>query len=155
MLQSIINYLEINPLLGTAGQPEPDQFRAIQEAGYQVVINLLPTTSPDAIRGEAELVASLGMQYIHIPVVWQSPEPSDLNQFFEAMAAIHARKAFVHCAMNMRVSAFVFLYRVLIEGVPADTARAAMLEIWQPNDTWQAFIDAMLASADRPGTTTR
>lgn len=144
MLQSIINYLEINPFLGTSGQPEPDQFRLIQEAGYQVVINLLPTTSPDAITGEEELVASLGMQYVHIPVAWQSPQPSDLQQFFQAMAETHGKKVFVHCAMNMRVSAFVFLFRVLTENTPVETAMEEMAKIWEPDATWQKFIDDRL-----------
>ena len=45
----------------------------------------------------------------------------------------------------MRVSAFVYLYRVLRQGVDESTARNDLHRIWQPNPTWQAFIDTALA----------
>jgi len=144
MLTGIINYLEIDPRLGTSGQPDPEQFPAIKEAGYELVINLLPETSPDAIPGEPELVADLGMDYLPIPVIWQQPTSADLAQFFEALRANRDRKVFVHCAMNMRVSAFVFLYRVLVEGLPVEEAEPPMRSIWDPNPTWQEFIEGEL-----------
>jgi hypothetical protein len=37
------------------------------------------------------------------------------------------------------------LYRVLRQGVPSETADAMMRQIWEPNPTWQAFIDERLA----------
>jgi hypothetical protein len=45
----------------------------------------------------------------------------------------------------MRVSAFMFLYRVLRQDVPLEEARATMNQLWEPNATWQKFIDAALA----------
>jgi hypothetical protein len=54
------------------------------------------------------------------------------------------RKVLVHCALNMRVSCFVFLYRVLRLGVEPEVAWADVLAIWQPNEVWQRFVDAML-----------
>jgi protein tyrosine phosphatase (PTP) superfamily phosphohydrolase (DUF442 family) len=144
MLADIINYLEIDPRLGTAGQPDPDEFGDIQAAGYELVINLLPASSPDAIPEEPALVAGLGMEYLSIPVIWQQPTHENLSKFFADLHANRGRKVFVHCAMNMRVSAFVFLYRALVEGVPVATARETMQKIWEPNPVWQAFIEAEL-----------
>ncbi|RPJ49750.1 MAG: phosphatase [Chloroflexi bacterium] len=142
MLQDITNYLEISPLLGTAGQPAREQFTAIKEAGYDVVINLLP--SPNTLPDEQALVTGLGLDYINIPVIWQQPTPANLDDFFQAMRANQGRKVFVHCAMNMRVSAFVYLYRVLVQGEPAETAKRSLKEIWEPDSTWQAFIDSRM-----------
>ena len=144
MIHEIINFLQINPNLGTAGQPRRDQFTEIKAAGYEVVINLSLITSTDAILDEQALVTELGMDYIHIPVVWEEPSARDLERFFEAMTQNQARKLFVHCALNMRVSAFIFLYRVLHLGVPVEIARQAMLQIWEPNHTWQTFIEDRL-----------
>lgn len=143
-LEDIINYVDISPNLGTAGQPTRDQFAAIQQAGFEVVINLLPSSSPKAIADEEALVNSLGIDYITIPVVWTEPTAADLDRFFEAMQQNQGRKVFVHCAMNMRVSAFVFLYRVLVEGAAVEDAKWAMLELWEPDPVWQAFIDQSL-----------
>jgi len=144
MIHEIINFLQINPNLGTAGQPRRDQFTEIKEAGYEVVINLALNSSTDAILDEHALVTGLGMGYIHIPVIWEEPTARDLERFFEAMIQNQTRKVFVHCAMNMRVSAFIFLYRVLHLGVPVEIARQAMLPIWKPNHTWQTFIEGRL-----------
>jgi protein tyrosine phosphatase (PTP) superfamily phosphohydrolase (DUF442 family) len=144
MIHGIINFLQISPNLGTAGQPRRDQFAEIKAAGYEVVINLALSTSTDALLNEQDLVTGLGMDYIHIPVVWEEPTARDLERFLEVMTQNQARKVFVHCALNMRVSVFIFLYRVLHLGVPVEIARQAMLQIWVPNHTWQTFIEDRL-----------
>ena len=144
-LGSIFNYLTISEQLASAGQPDLQHFNAIQSAGYQVVINLAMPDSDHAIPEEASLVEGLGMEYIYIPVVWTSPQPENLADFFTALDARQENKVFVHCAMNFRASAFVFLYRVLRQAVPLQIARQSMLEIWEPNETWQAFIEQSLA----------
>jgi protein tyrosine phosphatase (PTP) superfamily phosphohydrolase (DUF442 family) len=142
-LSTITNYLPISDTLGTAGQPTAYQFAAIRAAGYEVVINLALSTSTNALLNEGDLVAAQGMAYVHIPVVWESPTATDLERFFAAMAQHRGRKVFVHCALNMRVSCFVFLYRVLRLGVPAETAWLDVLAIWEPDEVWQRFVDEM------------
>jgi protein tyrosine phosphatase (PTP) superfamily phosphohydrolase (DUF442 family) len=144
-LESIYHYLAISERVGTSGQPTAEQFASIAAAGYQVIMNLR-TPDPDGLAGEAELVAALGMEYVYIPVVWKSPKPEDLAEFFEAMDACRDKKVWVHCAANARVSCFILLYRVIREGVPLDLARETMLRIWQPNTTWRRFVDRSLAS---------
>jgi len=143
-VEEILNFCQISDTLGTSGQPAAGQFPAIREAGYEVVINLALTTSSNAVPGEAEIVTALGMEHVHIPVIWESPTPADLDRFFEAMDRTQGRRVFVHCAMNMRVSAFVLLYRVIRQGLPPETAREAMLTIWEPNPTWARFIEEAL-----------
>ena len=143
-MQEILNYQPISDALGTAGQPTADQFAEIKAAGYDVVINLAMTDSTSALPNEAELVGAHGMDYVHIPVVWDSPTAEDLERFFTVLDNNRERRTFVHCALNMRVSCFVFLYRVLHLGIPVETARKDMLAIWQPNEVWQHFINDIL-----------
>jgi protein tyrosine phosphatase (PTP) superfamily phosphohydrolase (DUF442 family) len=143
-VKTILNFLEISDTLGTAGQPAAGQFAAIREAGYEVVINLAMPASSNAVADEAERVRALGMEYVPIPVVWESPQPEDLDAFFKAMDRHAGQRVFVHCAMNMRVSAFVLLYRVIRQGVPLEVAREAMRKIWEPNETWARFIGEAL-----------
>ncbi|NLF12058.1 MAG: phosphatase [Anaerolineaceae bacterium] len=144
-LNQICNYLPIGPDLGTAGQPGPGQFAALRAAGYDLVVNLAMPTSTGALPDEPGLVAAQGMEYVAIPVVWEAPTLADLERFFDVMERARGRKVFVHCALNMRVSAFVFLYRVLRLGVPPDIARETMHRIWQPDGVWAAFVDDALA----------
>jgi len=143
-LNHILNFVQIAPGLGTAGQPLREQFADIAAAGYEVVINLAMPTSDHAIPDEAAVVGGLGMAYIHIPVVWEAPQREDFEQFCEAMQRLVGRKVFVHCALNMRVSAFVFLYRVLRQGADPEVVQWDMLQIWEPEGVWAEFIAARL-----------
>lgn len=144
-LSDIYNFLEISDNLGTAGQPTAEQLTAVKDAGYDVVINLATGATPRDLANEPELVAAQGQEYIHIPVIWEEPTADNLEQFFAAMDAHQDQKCFVHCIANMRVSAFVFLYRVLRQGMPLEDAKATMNLLWEPNPVWQKFLDDALA----------
>jgi hypothetical protein len=62
------------------------------------------------------------------------------------MKAYQDQPVYVHCAMNMRVSVFVYLYRYLILGVPDSEAYQSVMTIWQPNEIWQNFIKTTIAA---------
>ena len=140
-----LNFMRISPRLACCGQPAREQWDWVAAQGYQTVINLLPSSSPTALPDENDLAAARGIEYIHIPVVWTAPAAADLARFFDAMEARRQKMVLVHCALNYRASAFVYLWRVLRCGEPADQAKWDMLSVWEPDETWQAFIDAALA----------
>lgn len=144
-LLEILNFLQISDKLATAGQPTVKQFQAIADAGYETVINLALPTSDGAIANEAQLVQALGMEYITIPVSWEIPTEVDLDKFMQAMKQRQRQKIFVHCAKNMRVAVFVYLYRRLHLKCDPENAIADLHKIWQPNETWQKFIDTKLS----------
>lgn len=144
MLTDIYNFRAIGNRLGTAGQPAVDQFPGIREAGFAAVINLALPTSDNAVANEGSIVTGLGMSYVHIPVDFRAPGEKDFRAFSRVMDAFADRPVFVHCAANMRVSAFVFLYRVLREGVPAAEAERDLHAIWEPDEVWSRFIREQL-----------
>ncbi|MBW4521305.1 MAG: protein tyrosine phosphatase family protein [Scytolyngbya sp. HA4215-MV1] len=146
-LEAIYQFLKISDGLATAGQPTAEQFALIQATGYQVVVNLALLDSPRALQEEETIVQSLGMQYIHIPVVWENPTISEVQQFFQVMQENADRPVFVHCAANMRVSAFVYLYRRVCLRIDEVTAKNTLQQIWTPNDRWQALITQVLQQA--------
>ena len=139
-IEEIYNFLKLSDLVATAGQPTEAQFSAIKESGYQVVVNLALPESPKALPHEQSLVESQGMQYVNIPVVWDNPTLEDIARFFTVMETNADRPVFVHCAANMRVSAFMYLYRLIHEHVSDEQAKTDLNQIWIPNDTWQEFI---------------
>jgi protein tyrosine phosphatase (PTP) superfamily phosphohydrolase (DUF442 family) len=130
----------ISPSLGTSGMPREEHIAAIRAAGFEVVINLALTTSEGAIPHEGPLVTGEGMAYFQIPVQFQAPTAADFDLFCGLMRACEGRRTFVHCAANKRVSAFVYLYRLLHQGVPEEQARKDMHVIWQPDEVWSQFI---------------
>ena len=136
--------------LWSSGQLSERDIRSLPALGIDVVVNLALPTASNALPGEAELVTGQGMAYAHIPVIWDDPRPEQFTQFVGVLNAFAGRKAWVHCAKNMRVSAFIFLYRklVLVEG--EEQATFPMRVVWHPNETWQAFIDQVCAEHSKP-----
>ena len=145
-LTGILHFREISARLGTAGQPSAAQFGMIREAGYDVVINLALPTSDNALAHEGSLVTGLGMAYVHIPVNFTRPTVQDFDAFTGVLDAFHDRRIFVHCALNMRVSAFVFLYRVLREEATRGEAWHDLKAIWEPDEVWARFIEELLSA---------
>mgnify|MGYP001359723563 CR=1 FL=1 len=139
-LQDIQGFLQIAPDLSTAGQPTVEQFPLLQADGVDLIINLAAPGSPDYIPAEETQAQSLGMRYLAIPVDWNHPSQADLEAFFTAMDANRGRRIFVHCARNMRVSCFVYLYRLLVLVEDEARCKADLERIWQPNDIWTRFM---------------
>lgn len=140
-LEEIYNYLQISDAIATSGQPTVEQFGAIKQADYQVVVNLALVDSPNALPNEKEIIEAHEMEYIHIPVVWDNPTLENLHSFFEVMKANQDKKIFVHCAANMRVSAFVYLYRRICLGASEEEAKLDLNKLWAPNEVWQGLIN--------------
>jgi protein tyrosine phosphatase (PTP) superfamily phosphohydrolase (DUF442 family) len=134
------NYLQISPGLSSSGQPHKEEFRLIAEHGFQVVINLSMPDSKTALADEGYLVSSMGMNYVHIPVPFDAPDLSHLSAFSRAMDAFSGEKVWVHCALNYRASAFLYLYNRITKKKSKEEAEKCLFPDWTPNDTWAAFI---------------
>ena len=141
-IENIFNYLLIDDKIATGGQPTEQQLAAIADKGYQVVINLALDTSTNALADEKAIVEANRMQYIHIPVDFDRPTQEDFALFSQAMQT-YRENIFVHCAANLRVSAFMYLYRTLYQNVGEAEAKQDLYKLWQPNPTWQNLIDTI------------
>ena len=135
-LTEITNYIKISHRIASSGQPEHDQFIDIANAGYQSIINLAMSDSENSITKEPQIVESLNMSYSHIPVPFDKPEIAHLKEFFNVMAKLTDQKIWIHCVVNYRVSAFLYLYQKLDNKLPHDVAKKAILTSWQPNPIW-------------------
>jgi len=139
-LSNIYNFLRLSDKLATAGQPLEEELEYVSKAGYEVVINLALSEADYSLPDEQGTVTRLGMEYIHLPVIWQNPTADDLDRFFDAMDKYKNKKLFVHCAANKRVSSFIALYRVIKEGWEYSDAVNDMYTIWRPDNIWSDFI---------------
>lgn len=151
-LESIRNYTGVSDNLASAGQIAYEQIPLLVEAEYDVVVNLA-IADADRNGEEGFRVAEAGLTYVHIPVDWQEPSLDDLDLFFDVMEANADRKVFVHCFANMRASAFVYLYRTIVQGVPEDVAGETMSQVWDPSETeqWADLIARARARAAAGG----
>jgi protein tyrosine phosphatase (PTP) superfamily phosphohydrolase (DUF442 family) len=147
-MKDIYHYQVLDENLSSSGMPTADQMKEVAEAGVQLVINLAPHEAPNAIPDEGELVNSLGMEYINIPVTWRAPESEALTRFMKEMDAHAGKKILVHCEANYRASAFVMMYRVLRLGWNKADAIPVMEKMWNPEDfpVWEKFIQDQLTN---------
>ena len=144
-LHGIPNYRVVHAQLATGGQPSEAQLAEAARMGFEVVINLALHDQPRySLPDEPGLVQTLGMAYIWIPVPFDAPTESHLLDFFAAMRRHQDKKILLHCAANMRVSAFYGLYLAIEQHQPLDQAFELMQDIWEPDDIWNAFIESML-----------
>ncbi len=144
ILEKIDNFLQISDKIATSGQPTAEQFIAIQQSGYRLIVNLALATSNNALLDEKQIVESQGMEYVHIPVLWENPTIEDVTEFFSIMEANPDNKVFVHCAANKRVSAFIYLYRRLYTAINEQEAKQDLHKIWVPNEIWNKFIQEVI-----------
>jgi protein tyrosine phosphatase (PTP) superfamily phosphohydrolase (DUF442 family) len=144
-LLDIRNFRLAGPTVATSGQPQEHHFPLMAAAGYKAVINLALHTDPRySLPDEAATVAAAGMEYVHIPVQFGSPTAQDFAAFAAAMDRLQDEKVWVHCAANMRVTAFLGLYRAIRQNWSEDAAFEVMRSVWQPDAVWSEFISAQM-----------
>ncbi len=144
-LNEITNFRQYSPSFASSGQPTRDQFQAIADNGFERVVYIAFTNNQNALSDADQLVKSLGMEYMHVPVSFDNPLPDDFYAFADSMQRNTGKKTLLHCQVNARATAFSFLYRVIHENVPVAEAKADMNTVWQPNAVWRDFIFEVLA----------
>ena len=140
-LEGIYNYVPISGSISTSGQPSPSEFQLIKTAGFDAIVNLAPHNAENSLEDEAGVVAALGLEYIHIPVDFKNPTDSDFSRFVSTMADKEGCEVWVHCAANMRVSAFIYRYRREVLGVDKEIAQQDLQKIWEPFGVWKIFVN--------------
>ena len=141
-VENIYNYYKVPGLYETSGQPTSSQLKLLIKKGYEVIINL----AQDSIVGkvafnEEGILESSGIIYIHIPVDFDNPKESDFENFVSIIKKYKNKKLFVHCAANMRVSAFTYRYRRDILNLKHDEIIKDLEKIWKPNKVWKSFLN--------------
>ena len=143
-LSEIKNYREYSPTFASAGQPTVEQFELLNEQGFERVVYIAFSNSKGAVANEDQVVKELGMVYVQVPVIWDTPLKSDFYAFAGAMKHEPEKKTLLHCQANYRATAFAFLYRVLYRDVPIVEAKADMNSIWKPDGVWRNLIFEVL-----------
>ncbi len=139
-LPEVLNWRRLNDRITLSGQPTEAQLAEIRNLGVTHIVNLGPHHNKGALDDEAGTVAALGMDYIYIPVEFESPTARDFEQFCEAVESLPDTKIHVHCIYNARVTAFFYRYAKAGRGMPETDALALMDGIWRPGNDWAEFI---------------
>lgn len=145
---AIAKWQRLSSRITTSGQPTEAQLGDLARLGVRHVINLAPHDHEHALVDETASVEALGMRYTHIPVPFDNPTSDHWSAFCDAMNDSADESVHVHCAVNYRVSAFMYRWHRDIAGMAEPNARALMAQQWQPDRVdhpqtrpWAIFIE--------------
>ena len=137
-LSSLKNYQVNTPQMMSSGLPDVAHFETFKSLGVTRVIDLIPGDRDE----EQTLVSDLGMDYHNIQVEWENPTVANFVDYVAFMESpAQQGVTLTHCKLNWRGAVFTYLYRVIRLQEDEAVAREDMLAIWQPNETWQHFIE--------------
>ena len=140
------NFVSWRSGLSSSAQPNAAFLKRAKSLGYDIVINLAPPEYDEAVLNEGAILAAQGVVYVNIPVRFGNPTAEDFRLFRDAMKSVSAKNVLVHCQINLRGSAFSYLYRVIVESANEEDAHSKLTGVWMPNPIWKKFIASTLAA---------
>jgi protein tyrosine phosphatase (PTP) superfamily phosphohydrolase (DUF442 family) len=104
------------------GQPTPEHLRAIQEAGYRMVVSLR-TDGEKGDEGERVAVERLGMKFVSIPVAGAAGlTEENARALSKALGEQDVLPAVVHCSVGERAAALLGLEGFVVDRLSAAAA---------------------------------
>ena len=141
-LESLTNYQVNNDHMVSSGLPSAAHFQLLKDEGVNRVIDLIPG---DRLQ-EQQVVEGLSLDYHNVQVEWENPTLTNFKDYIGYMAQANSAddKVLTHCKLNWRGAVFTYLYRITSLGESELSAKQDLLAIWQPNQTWFAFINTVI-----------
>lgn len=142
-LSDLKNYQVNTGTMISSGLPSQVHFKIFKEMGITKVVDLIPGDRSE----ESSFVKALGLAYYNIQVDWENPTVENFNEYIAAMKQNSSAEGITltHCRLNWRGAVFTYLYRVTQLGESEEIAKRDLLDTWEPNSTWQDFIDKVKA----------
>jgi protein tyrosine phosphatase (PTP) superfamily phosphohydrolase (DUF442 family) len=109
------------PHLVTSGQPGEAQFRALKEAGVEVILDIRDPMEPRPCDGAA-LAKELGMRYYNIPVVAGRLDDNTLDRVLAVLRSEKGASTVFHCNSGNRVGGAMIPYLMIDEGMSEEDA---------------------------------
>jgi protein tyrosine phosphatase (PTP) superfamily phosphohydrolase (DUF442 family) len=114
-LAGVTNANQASPSVITGGQPSAAHFRALKDAGVEVVLDIRDPMEPRGFDEEA-LMTQLGLEYTNIVVTDAHLTDATLGAVTEIMRKNEGRSTLVHCASGNRVGGALIPWLILNQG---------------------------------------
>ncbi len=124
-MQSILNYVEVSPLIGTGGQPDQSGMKQLADKGYRAIVNVRTSGEEFDQAGEEKQALELGLRYYMVPLGPRKLQDEQALAFNTLLSSLKEQKVFVHCRTGSRVVALMMIYYALEEGMSVDKAEQA------------------------------
>lgn len=127
-LRGVANANQALPHVITGGQPTPDHFRALRDAGVKVVLDIRDPMEPRGF-DEPALLSELGLEYLNIVVSDGNLTDGTADRILKAMRENGNEPILVHCASGNRVGGALIPYLMIDHGFNEDEATMAAMRM--------------------------
>ena len=127
-LNGVPNACQLLPGVVTGGQPSAAHLTSFLNAGGRVVLDLRDPTEPRQL-DEAATVASLGMEYVNVPIGPHSLTDATLDRVREVLHEAGDGLVLVHCASGSRVGAALLPFLMLDHSFEEEDAVAQAMRV--------------------------
>ncbi|KKC44887.1 protein tyrosine phosphatase family protein [Acinetobacter sp. V2] len=143
-LSQIPAFSIIHEHLFSSAQPSAEQLKLIKEYGCSTVINLALSNAPNHIENEDRICLDLGLNYIQIPIDWETPSAEQCLLVLDLIDHLVQNEiVWIHCTKNDRSSCLMYVYRQFYMNMDMPTSQDLLHEIWEPNETWTGLIHSI------------
>ncbi len=95
--------------IAVAGQPGEEDFQAIAEAGYTIIVDMRGANENRGLEDESAVVEANGMQYVAFPLVGPDSISWENAEKLDALLAEADGPVLMHCGSGNRVAALLAL----------------------------------------------
>ena len=127
-LKGVVNAYQALPNVLTGGQPNAEHFRALKEAGLEVILDIRDPMEPRGFDQQG-LMEELGFEYIVIVVSDFTMTDETLDRIRQVMKESEGKEILVHCQSGNRVGGALIPYLMLDHGFSEDDATTAALRM--------------------------
>ncbi|MEB3865964.1 MULTISPECIES: protein tyrosine phosphatase family protein [Acinetobacter] len=143
-LAQIPNFSVIHEHLFSSAQPSIEQLKLIKEYGCSIVINLALSNAPNHIENEDRICLDIGLNYIHIPIDWETPSAEQCLLVLDLIDHLVQNEiVWIHCTKNDRSSCLMYVYRQFYMNMDMPTSQDLLHVTWEPNETWTGLIHSI------------
>ncbi|MEJ2108981.1 MAG: tyrosine-protein phosphatase [Acidobacteriota bacterium] len=123
--KALPRFYQVNETLFRGGMPKEEGFRYLKQMGIKTIVNFRNDND------ERQLVESLGMRHVHIPLTaTRGISDYSIQEFFKALNSAGNQPVFVHCQRGAdRTGAMIAFYRIAFEGWDPERAYKEAREI--------------------------
>ncbi len=142
-MMEIQNFYSYNENLSAGAQPTHEHIKALKEEGYEVIINISPMSTKNALKNEAQIAEEHKIDYIHFPVDCSNLKPFYYLTFKGIMNGLENKKVFVHCGGNIKSSNLIHMYHVLEKEINEAESLRTLKKIQNPEIKWFEYFRTM------------
>jgi uncharacterized protein (TIGR01244 family) len=149
-IPGIVNFAGVETTVACGGPVKPEGVAELKKRGFKAIVNVQLANEPTAdVAGESAAASAAGLNYVHVPFLLASPDPTAVDRFLKAVGDPANQPAYIHCGGGNRAAGLWMIKRVLVDGWDIDRATKEAEALGMTNPTMKTFALEYITSHSR------